>query len=260
MMVYSVTTIMFCFMLSVFFSRASTAAAVAGLLWFITYLPYIVLEQNFESTANIVKIAFCLFGNTALGLGLNVIFRHEAEQEGIQWRNVFTPVNSDVNFHLGHVLIMLMVDAALYLLIALYVEKILPGDYGLAEKWNFPFTLKFWRGETRNETPLDLETEISSNRQSFEESPKGKTVGVAIRNLRKVFVEKVAVEGLNLDIYEGQITVLLGHNSAGKTTIISMLTGMISPTSGTVIINGKTIKSARGSIGFCPQNNILFGE
>lgn len=36
---------------------------------------------------------------------------------------------------------------------------------------------------------------------------------------------KVAVRDLNLNLYEGQITVLLGHNGAGKTTTLSMLTG-----------------------------------
>lgn len=36
---------------------------------------------------------------------------------------------------------------------------------------------------------------------------------------------KAAVRDLNLNLYEGQITVLLGHNGAGKTTTLSMLTG-----------------------------------
>ena len=36
---------------------------------------------------------------------------------------------------------------------------------------------------------------------------------------------KVAVAGMSLDMYEGQITALLGHNGAGKTTTMSMLTG-----------------------------------
>ncbi len=38
--------------------------------------------------------------------------------------------------------------------------------------------------------------------------------------------QKVAVAGTNLDIFENQITALLGHNGAGKTTTMSMLTGM----------------------------------
>lgn len=38
---------------------------------------------------------------------------------------------------------------------------------------------------------------------------------------------KVAVAGMSLDLYEGQITALLGHNGAGKTTTMSMLTGRL---------------------------------
>lgn len=40
---------------------------------------------------------------------------------------------------------------------------------------------------------------------------------------------KEAVRDLTLNMYEGQITVLLGHNGAGKTTTLSMLTGRVSP-------------------------------
>lgn len=253
-MVYTVTAIMFCFMLSVFFSKASTAAAVAGLVWFISYTPYILLERHFEIIATSVKIAFCLFGNTALGLGLNVILRYEAEQEGVQWNNILTPVNSDVSFHLGHVITMLIIDAILYLLVALYVEKILPGDYGVAEKWNFPFTIKYWRGNKSIET----------GKYSVENPDDGiaarKIVSVEVKKLRKVYENTVAVEELDLEIYRGEITVLLGHNGSGKTTTISMLTGLIPPSSGLVTMEGKPISEVRGSIGFCSQSNILFGE
>lgn len=51
---------------------------------------------------------------------------------------------------------------------------------------------------------------------------------------------------------------------AGKTTTMSMLTGMISPSSGTAIVNGKDIRrdmnEVRSSIGLCPQHNILFDD
>ena len=45
-------------------------------------------------------------------------------------------------------------------------------------------------------------------------------MGVAVRNLTKVYNkgEKVAVDGLSINFYEGQITSFLGHNGAGKTT------------------------------------------
>lgn len=52
---------------------------------------------------------------------------------------------------------------------------------------------------------------------------------INIQNLRKEFNDGdlVAVDNLNLKMYNDQIFVLLGHNGAGKTTTISMLTGML---------------------------------
>ena len=87
-----------------------------------------------------------------------------------------------------------------------------------------------------------------------------------IRNLRKVFTttaeDRVAVECLNLNVYEGQVTVLLGHNGAGKSTTISMLTGLLNPSAGDATIQGKYLSSdlptIRKSLGVCPQHDILF--
>ncbi|GAB9475521.1 Atp-binding protein [Globisporangium polare] len=90
-----------------------------------------------------------------------------------------------------------------------------------------------------------------------------------IRGLRKVFKledgdENVAVEGLDLSMYCGQITALLGHNGAGKTTVISMLTGLITPTSGDATLYGRSIKhdfnELRRIIGICPQHDVLFND
>jgi ATP-binding cassette subfamily A (ABC1) protein 5 len=56
-------------------------------------------------------------------------------------------------------------------------------------------------------------------------------VGIKIKNLHKVFEsfgglkQKAAVNGVTLDIYSDEITALLGHNGAGKTTVMSVLTG-----------------------------------
>ena len=74
--------------------------------------------------------------------------------------------------------------------------------------------------------------------------------------------EKVAVDRMTLNMYEDQITVLLGHNGAGKTTTMAMLTGFFPPTSGTALINGyditTNISGVRQSLGLCPQHNVLF--
>ena len=214
LMIYGITTIMFCFMLSVFFSKASTASAISDVIFFIMYLPYLFLQQRYETISLALKISMCLFSNTAMALGFNVLIRYEGTQEGLQWGNVFRPVTADDQFHVGYVLIMLVVDAILYLIIALYVEKIFPGDYGVAEKWYFPFTAKFWCKTNEYIGVQDVYTNgVDNINVNCEAEPKNKTTGVQIRSLRKVYNnDKVAVEGLNLKMYEDQITVLLGHN------------------------------------------------
>lgn len=88
--------------------------------------------------------------------------------------------------------------------------------------------------------------------------------GVCVKNLVKVFEPsgRPAVDRLNITFYENQITAFLGHNGAGKTTTLSILTGLLPPTSGTVLIGGKDIETnldvVRQSLGMCPQHNILF--
>lgn len=59
-----------------------------------------------------------------------------------------------------------------------------------------------------------------SDSEKFEKVPSHSKIGVSIKNLRKVYkkTNKIAVDGLNLNFYEGQITAFLGHNGAGKTT------------------------------------------
>ena len=89
---------------------------------------------------------------------------------------------------------------------------------------------------------------------------------VDIQDLRKEYTTntgtKVAVQGLNLTMYSGQITALLGHNGAGKTTVIGMLTGLTPPTSGTAKIQGHDINIdmpiIRKSLGVCPQHDVLY--
>lgn len=89
--------------------------------------------------------------------------------------------------------------------------------------------------------------------------------GIKIQSLCKSFTSgKYVVNKLSLDMYPNQITVLLGHNGAGKSTTMSMLTGLVSPTSGTALIQGYDIrthmKTIRSSLGLCPQYNLLIPD
>lgn len=60
------------------------------------------------------------------------------------------------------------------------------------------------------------------------------------RNCRRAEVK--AVDGIDLSIYEGQITAILGHNGAGKSTLFNILTGLTAPTSGTAYVFGLDVR------------------
>jgi ABC-2 type transport system ATP-binding protein len=80
---------------------------------------------------------------------------------------------------------------------------------------------------------------------------------IDVRNIVKKFGDFTAVNGLSFSVEEGEIFGLLGPNGAGKSTLIRMMVTLLTPTSGTAIINGhdivKDADGVRRSIGVIPQ-------
>jgi ABC-2 type transport system ATP-binding protein len=89
-----------------------------------------------------------------------------------------------------------------------------------------------------------------------------KSIKLKAENLCKTFNGFVAVDNLSIEIEKGEIFGLLGPNGAGKTTSIKMITGLLKPDSGGVIINGKTAESekSRLNVGLCPQELVLWNN
>jgi ABC-2 type transport system ATP-binding protein len=85
---------------------------------------------------------------------------------------------------------------------------------------------------------------------------------IAVRDLRKVYGSKAAVDGLTLTVPRGCFYGFLGPNGAGKTTTIRMLMGLAAPTSGTIEILGLPMPERsleiRMGIGLVPDESLLF--
>jgi len=81
---------------------------------------------------------------------------------------------------------------------------------------------------------------------------------ISIKNLNKTYASGLhALKNINLEIYNKEIFALLGPNGAGKTTLISIICGIVNPSSGEVLVDGHDIISdyrvARSKIGLVPQ-------
>jgi len=87
---------------------------------------------------------------------------------------------------------------------------------------------------------------------------------ISIRDLTRNYGEVVAVDSVTLEIERGEVVGLLGHNGAGKTTVMKILTGFLEPTAGTVQVGGIDVVADRAGvqrqIGYLPENAPLYPE
>ncbi|HMV65536.1 MAG TPA: ATP-binding cassette domain-containing protein [Myxococcota bacterium] len=87
---------------------------------------------------------------------------------------------------------------------------------------------------------------------------------ISIRNLTRKYGDVVAVDNVSTEIKRGEIVGLLGHNGAGKTTVMKILTGFLDATSGTILVDGKDVGDDRAEvqrrIGYLPENAPLYDE
>uniref|UniRef100_A0A672UDK2 ATP-binding cassette sub-family A member 2 n=1 Tax=Strigops habroptila TaxID=2489341 RepID=A0A672UDK2_STRHB len=265
--IYAVATIMFCFLVSVLYSKAKLASACGGIIYFLSYVPYMYVaireEVAHDKITAFEKCIASLMSTTAFGLGSKYFALYEVAGVGIQWHTFSqSPVEGD-DFNLLLSMMMLIVDAVVYGVLTWYIEAVHPGMFGLPRPWYFPFQKSYWLGNGRVET-WEWTWPWSQETRGIEEEPTHLPLVVCIDKLTKVYKtdKKLALNKLSLNLYENQVVSFLGHNGAGKTTTMSILTGLFPPTSGSATIYGHDIRTEmdeiRKNLGMCPQHNVLF--
>ena len=246
----------FSWLMASLFSRATVASTVSALIFLGIFFG--ILGMNDQTTAGAKAIA-CLSAPICFGLGSQTIATYESAQQGVTASNFSTPTDK---FAMSTCIAMLIVDFVLYTVLALYLERVVPSQWGVAQPLWFCLMPKYWCPKVDNEA--GSEARVFDDR--YERTDAERKVAIAVRNLSKRFSgqteDEAAVKRVNLDLYEGQVFALLGHNGAGKTTLINMLNGMLQPTSGDALIFGRNIVGDMGNIrqnlGVCPQHNTLY--
>uniref|UniRef100_S4RFW8 ABC transporter domain-containing protein n=1 Tax=Petromyzon marinus TaxID=7757 RepID=S4RFW8_PETMA len=266
--IYALATVMFCFLVSVLYSKARMAAACGGIMYFLSYVPYMYVaireEVAHDKITAFEKCIASLMSTTAFGLGAKYFALYEVAGVGIQWHTFRqSPVEGD-DFNLSLALLMLLLDSVVYGVLTWYIEAVHPGTYGLPRPWYFPLQRSYWLGSGR----ADAWEWSGYEARGMEKEPTHLPLVVCIERLTKVYKtgKKLALNNLSLNLYENQIVSFLGHNGAGKTTTMydTRTTGLFPPTSGSARIYGHDIRSEmdaiRKSLGMCPQHNVLFDQ
>lgn len=278
---FAFSAIMLSFFVGSFFTRTNLASLIGILTYFVSYLPFILVmslkyEMSFGS-----KFGLCLFSATAYGYAALYMSWYEQQTEkGLQFEDIWnSPIPRDtMNF--GWSIAIMILDGVIYGMLGWYIKNVFPNRSGARQKWYFLVTPKYWRNTPigrlfTHKSVYSIDGSYSDDSLSkskkekivvqdryIEPEPTHIPVGISVKNLTKRFKEKTAVNNLSLKFFEGQITALLGHNGAGKSTTINVLTGIYAPTTGTAMIYDKDVKyeydQIRKFVGICPQHDILF--
>ncbi|XP_026563516.1 ATP-binding cassette sub-family A member 12 isoform X2 [Pseudonaja textilis] len=280
---YSFSIIAMCYLISVFFNNTNIAALVGCLVYILAFFPFIVLLVVENQMSLTIKSLLSLLSPTAFSYGSQYIARYEEQGIGLQWDNInVSPISGD-NTNFSWMCWLILIDSFIYFILGWYIRNVFPGKYGMAAPWYFPFLPSYWT-ERYGYFPLLSEKLTgylftnfflrkqpafpekmyvhSASPSNIEPEPTHLEVGVSLQGITKIYESKAAVQNLNLNFYEGNITSLLGHNGAGKTTTISILTGLFPASSGTIFVYGKDIRTdqdfIRKNMGICMQHNVLF--
>lgn len=146
---FSIATICQCFLISVFFNRANLAAVVAGIIYFLLYLPYTILINYADAIQPYQKFIASLSSTVAFSYGCEIIGIYELQADGVQWSNFYNSpyVKYDI-FSMNLVCLVLLMDSVIYLILVWYIETVWPGEFGVSKPWYFPFSPSYWCGSS----------------------------------------------------------------------------------------------------------------
>ncbi|NWQ92203.1 ABCAA protein, partial [Burhinus bistriatus] len=263
---YGLACIHLVFMLCSLLRTSKLADSVGFLIIFLFgCLSLAVLIENLPEPLKWFLGLFCPF---AFNVGIAKVFYLEKYGMGFSFSNLM-----EESYFLFSTYIMLVFDAVLYMLLAMYFDKVLPGKYGIPDPPFFCLKPSYWmrsrRGSTRKMpgTAASPEELLSDDVEPVPPEFMGKEA-IRLSNVKKAYKKKdkktEALRGLSLNIYEGQITALLGHSGAGKTTLLNVLSGFTWPSEGSATIYNCKLSEIgdrdeiREMIGICPQFNIQF--
>uniref|UniRef100_A0A8C3H3W1 Uncharacterized protein n=1 Tax=Corvus moneduloides TaxID=1196302 RepID=A0A8C3H3W1_CORMO len=157
-------------------------------------------------------------------------------------------------------------------LVTEHLFAFLAGKYGIPDPPLFCLKASYWKSRRGSTTDVPRSTANPEELLGDDVEPvppefRGKEA-IRLHNIKKAYKKKdkktEALRGLSLNIYEGQITALLGHSGAGKTTLLNVLSGLSFPSEGSATIYNYRLsemgdrEEIRGMIGICPQFNTQF--
>ncbi|GBM36355.1 ATP-binding cassette sub-family A member 3 [Araneus ventricosus] len=272
LLLFMASLILFCMTISIFFNRVAFALIAVLVVHLLSYLLLesrinygMELHEDYFALSLFHKLCICIYPGGALLTSFFIMRLFEFGNVGVQWKNLTKyPMIPDINMLM--VIEMMIFSCFLYTLVIWYFDAVWPWQPGVRKPFYFFLTKSYWFGE-KLAAPNEIELVSSANSvENFEAEPRNVVRSVVIKDLSKVIQQgrssKVLLRDVSLKCYQGQITTLLGHSEAEKTSLINILAGKELPIKGSASIIGLDISTnrTRKFVGVCPQHDVLYDE
>ncbi|KAH6932399.1 hypothetical protein HPB50_005311 [Hyalomma asiaticum] len=166
------------------------------------------------------------------------------------------------NITIGYVVTTMAESFVLMLFLIWYLSMVLPWNSKTPRPFYFLLQVSYW---------IPTEQKVSSTRSKYkrmhshhEETPDTALVVASVRAVTMDFGKVTALDSVDFKVLDKQITVILGHNAAGKTTVLKALAGIVRPTKGCCQVCGYDVVTrpsmARKNISFCQQDDVFFAD
>uniref|UniRef100_A0A8C8VGV2 ATP binding cassette subfamily A member 10 n=1 Tax=Pelusios castaneus TaxID=367368 RepID=A0A8C8VGV2_9SAUR len=254
-----------------FLSSLLKKPKLTGIVGFLFTLSFgsLALAVLYHHVSEPLEWALGLFSPFAFTAGFVRIVHLEDNMKGVDFSDFL-----EDSYPMLAVFLLLAFDTLLYLMLAIYLDKVLPDKYGMHHSRLYFLKSSYWFKNRKNRFNNDILEHEKYSDQDFndhvEQVPPefhGKEA-ISINNIKKTYKGKDkivnALKGLWLNVYEGQITALLGHSGAGKSTLLNILSGLCPPSEGSANIyeykvsEKEDLEEIRKIVGVCPQFNIQY--
>lgn len=259
--VYNLTSIAFCLMITSFCTYEDTALLVTSFVWLLSYMPFLAClngDNNIFIKHSSFFMSVC--HNTVMGFVLELILDYEMYYKDQHFTGIYHIKHFRHDITLNAYLLIMVIQGIVYMLIGLYVEGILPHHFEFIRKW---YRLRKYKLLNKKRDNRKLFAQTLQQPDTFiHEIGDKKVLIVDIKNISKKYDHEYVLRDISLQLYENEITILVGHNGCGKTTLIQLICGQLFPTSGYITIDGFNVireqKVACASLGICVQDSVLY--
>mmetsp|Transcript_17873 Transcript_17873/g.30363 ORF Transcript_17873/g.30363 Transcript_17873/m.30363 type:complete len:526 (+) Transcript_17873:60-1637(+) len=245
LMLLFLSQVPFSMTLSAFFNDSKVGSQVGGIILVVPVLIFLQYVLNNDPT---IYYFYWIPSVPALQILVSLVTPAFIKQNELLKK--FVALNTDY-LSIEFSVCALIFDIFLWFFLYLYLDSVIPSEYGIQKH---PLFCLRGRRSSREPAP--------SNQNAYDKAVLNEDDPIKFKGLTKKFGEFTAVNNLSFSIKQGEVFTILGHNGAGKTTAIYMLTGVHKPTGGDAVVYGSSIRTnmdaVQRNLGLCQQFDVLY--